>query len=647
MSSKSRKNSPAPGTRARRPAEDAFAAPEKDEHDELDELLHAPKETSKLKFALMIALVIFLLIIFIVPSAFMGLGQSAKRDDPAAFSWERPGVGEETVYASEVGSFHFALDEARQLDPFLPFTMAFEEQGRVSIRDAARILVLARLAEDAGIRVPTEDLGTYLNERIIKTFLQGDADQYRAIKRGMRTEFEETVRTCLAVQRFLQMVGYAGSIAHPAAVEEKWADQHEAVELQYLKVAASEFEDAARSELPDDAGLEAWLLEKPENEQRVYFTDERRTVEAYVYRDPDTTPAAGLLTAYPGPEDVVAEDQAREYYDRVHFRRFLKPSEAVTTDVPFPVRDSIPFEEVQETCLVEAPIYDAMQAWLSDARSRMGAGEEVDLAAEATAHGLEVVRVEDVTRAGLEDHPVLGKADMINALFATSADDLSFLPAWTEGIAGFGKTLSRVQPSLPAFAEIRDEVAEDWVTPRAEELATEHMDGLWEQFSTFEPEDAFPGAQTVRRSATAEEFLALATESGLEVFTRDFVDRGGSPDDDPNYDNPDNTFLWGRRDFAVMELDEVAEPAVGNGDTLYLVRLSGRQPVSIDRMKPSEYQNFRRAARSDVANSMVRELNLDYLQTHYGMVELAEGILSEAEELEEEAAAEEAEGSES
>jgi len=640
MSSKSRKHS-SPAPKARRPVGDVVpgareARQERPGLDPEDELIHAPREVSKLRFVLMIALVIFLLIIFIVPSAFEGLGRSVSREDAVALEWSTPGGGRGEIRSSELYAFHTALDDARSIDVFLPYSMGFLDPRRIDIKDTARILILSHLAEEAGIRVTQADLGEYLKGSVVDFRYQGNVEAYKRDIASRRTPVESTIRRCLTVQRFFQLVGYAGSIAHPEAVEKAWKEQHVEIAFDYLKVDVSEFTDAALTELPDDTELEAWFDAKPDAEKTAYYTPERRTIDAIVYRDAEKTPAAGLLAAFPEPEDTVAEERAREYYRQVYFRRFLKHEDEPEEDL-FAIPEYLSFEDVQEACLAEAPIFFAMQEWLRDVRSRTEAGEEVDVVAEAVEHGLEVVRLEGVTRKSLEEDESFGDYHLINALFATGPDDLSTAPAWVEGIAGFGKTVERIEPSLPPFEELRGKVADEWAAPRAEELAMEHLRHLWEGLETFEPEDEVPGDRTVHRRSSEEAFRALAQEAGLEVHRRDYLDRGGKADADPEQQDVDHAFLWGRNyDMGRMEPDEVAAPAAGNGgDTVYLVRLAGTREVPLSKMSPGDYENFRRMARNSVRTSLPETMSLDFLRKQYGLVERVEGVLREEESSEE------------
>jgi hypothetical protein len=647
MSSKSRKQEKKrKKARAQRPAaQEAAATRAADEEHEgafdiPDRLLHAPKETSKLRFALMIGLVIVLLIIFVVPTAIDSLVRGQKVEDPEVLVWERPGHGRETATFFEMRTIHRGLADAFSIDPLLPFALRVNDR-QPSLEDAARIHVLDQLALDAGIRLTEQDLGEHLR-LLVNLVYQGNTDAYRASAANTRTDVESIIRGCLRVQRFLQLTGYAGALPRPSAIEKAWNDAHEEVTFDFVAVPATDFVEAARAEVPSADELETWLDENPD-QQVALFTEERRTAELVLFRDAETTPAAALLEAYPGDETLAPEERAEEYYNRVYARRFVKEVELEEGEEapPFPTQfESL--EDVRAICEVEGPVYFALQAFLDDLKGRLDAGEEIDLAAEAARVGLELLPLESISRDELTEREDIGAAAIADAVFATAPSSFSFGVAAAEGAIGFARVTERVEPTLPPLAEIEDQVVEAWLAPRSQELALAKLRELWEGLETYEPEvdedDPFGGFDDgrVHRRSTEEEFVAAMSAAGLEVQRRDWLDRGGKPSDDPLADDPHHRFLWSRSELARMDADEVGEPvADAQGETVYLVRVAGKRPVPLDRMTPGDYERFKSTARSRAQASMVDTFDLAFLEEQYGLV-LDVGYEEPEEESEEE-----------
>ncbi len=627
MSSKSRRKT-TPPTKSREQEQ----APEPEEHGLLDipdELIHAPKETSKLRFVLMIALVVLLLLIFAIPGSIGNLAGRGGREEPVEFTWNRPGHEPDSVTYTRSREELRSLASALQLDPFVGFQIGITD--RPTIEDGARIHVLDTLARDAGVHVTDDSLGKHI-QQIIQFIYRNDLDTYERNLAQFGPDIERVhIRRCLRVKRFLELAGYAGAVAHPDDIEKLWRDEHTELALDWFTIASSEFEEAARADLPDDASLEAWLDEQPVWEQTGLRTPERRTAEVAVYRDADSTPATALLVAYPADADVDLEQQADDYYNIVFARRFAKPAEEPAEgeeqSAPPKPPGFFTFDEVREQCLAEAPVYYAMQSWLDDVRARTAAeGEaetEVDFAGEAAAMGLEVVTVTETSREGLIEHADLGDPSMVNSIFSTPLDAFSFLSI-TKGVIGFGHVSAIAEETLPPFPEIRDKVAELWIAPRSKELAEEHMQTLFEGFATFVPEEdpdaLFPPLkdESIHRRADADAFAAAADG---EVSHRDYLDAGGRREADPDHEDTAHTFLWSQNASLKRLVDgEVAAPlASPDGEMIYLVRLAGKRAVPVDKMSPGDFERLTERARSMAQSGLALQFDVEYLEKEYGL----------------------------
>lgn len=648
MSSKSKKQQKKKPERSRRAAGPggvaAEPAPPREEKHRLelpDEVLHAPEATSKLRFALMIGLVIVLLIIFIVPSAIMNIFRRGGTSDRLEMSWIRPGHGREELTANEFVMQKRAFEDAIAVDPLLAFQFGLPQRG-LDAKDVARLIVLDRLAEDAGVRIDSADLADHLQMLLNFPLYNRSAEAYKqvAARYGSIEYVESTISRCLRGQRYLQIAGFAGALPDPQEIEKAWHADHVELSFEYAELPVADLDEAARAELPSDADLEVWLSEQPETTTKSLELPERRAAQVARYVDPVKTPAAGLLEAFPPPPDTDPEERAHQYYDKIFHLRFVKPSpaedgkEGESAKVQDPsLKEFYTFDEVRERCLAEAPIYFAMQDFLADLQARQNAGEEVDLPAEAQAKGLEVTSIDTpLTRAELAEHPELGDSALVNEVFFTPPGSFAFRVVPTPDELAIVRVTERVAPSLPPFAEIRDEVADLWVEPRRADLAKERLEDVWKGFEVFTPEAddssvAPLPADQVHRRASGEEFLAAVEAAGLQVQTSAWKDKA-------KFDFEDEL-----RSFTELEEGEVGEPITSqDGERVILARLAGTRDVPVEQMSPKDYERYKTIARGEVAFSVASGFDLPFLEKQYEL------YLFEPKPVEEEPAGEGAPG---
>ena len=589
MSSKSRKKTPRPGERrptaspARpgvpeaggppaEPARSAFEIP--------DEVLHAPKEASKWRFALMILLVVVLLVIFIIPDALFGIGGGggAGANDPIV-SWEHPSEGTIELSRADYYSRKRSLDAVLGIDYFLKILTFGIQDTTISDEDAMRLIVLDRLARDAGVQITGADLRDHLRD-LVQRFFQGDVELYKAYtQRLMGTvEFETTLRSLLRSRRYLDLLGHVAQVPDPEAIEELWAEEHVAHAFDYVEVETAAFEEQARAEVPADEELAAWYEALPEDQRAAYLAPERRSAEiAYFALGPEapTAAPAALLEAYPRPAEESAEDEAQSYYNRYYFVRFRRPpaetepgageetsgedagteagEEPTAGEAEEPPEDTseepaedpaaaaaeepaedlpqyLSFDEVRDVALAEAPVYFAMERWLRDLQTRRAEGQEVSLAAEADRLGL-ALRVPEqpldleAMTALVED---LGGAPVATAVFTTQPEELAFAIQVQPQAFSVVRVAERVEPSARPFEEVREDVLEAWVDERAAELALARLADLR---ATLPLLSAADGAEGTPEDPAEGQDPAQEDAEDAEGDAEDADDAGDAGDD--------------------------------------------------------------------------------------------------------------------
>jgi hypothetical protein len=625
MSSKSRKQSAkqAQAQPAKRVAQDAPAtAPAADagSFDIPEKYLKAPpRKMSRLSYGFLIFFLIFVLVAWVGGglSGFTGMNEGGDR---VFMTWNRPSHGRTEVMWSEFQRDYDAFEKAFRLDFFLRIALGVPMQD-LEPQDVARLMALAQIAEDEGIVITDDDLGQHLAQVLDTQRLPRESYEQVAQSLGGVEFLESTLRRLLGAQRLLHISAYAGAASTPAGVEALWKKEHEELAFDYVEVAAEDFADEARAEVPDDAALEAWLAEQAPAERSTFELPERRAFEVASFRDPATTPAAGLLQAFPPAEGADPEERASDYYGRVYSKRFRKAEPDVG---PPSAEGELPqyrsYEEVHDACLVEAPIHEALQAWLAGLQARVTAGTAVDLAAEAGQHGLEFTSVPASTQAEFEENAELGKA-IADVVFFTPPESFAYTVTVTADRIGVVRVRERVEPVLPPFAEIRERVVERWIEVRSAVVAEEKLRALWNELEVLEAAADAPAGAEQRRKATEEAFRAAVEAKGLAVARRDWLDKGGNPGADPLREERAHEFLARRAEYQSLEEGEVAEPrASDDGDHAYLVRLAGKRPVPIEQMNPGQYAQLKQRSRERALSRNVQAFDFAFLERNYGLV---------------------------
>ena len=625
-----------------------------------DQYLHVPKKVSPLKFALMIGLIIFLLIIFIVPNAiYSWIGRETQEIKPIA-TWTTP-AGEKV----EITPMEYENAQRRYASVFKQISRDSISPGQMmalqlglldfddspsggvdlTVEDVVRLLVIERLAQDAGIYITKNDLIAHLTPYV---WQYGSKEDYQRSLQAYglgALGFENSLRQALMVQRYLLILAEVAAMPDPTAIEEAWKEEHIETQFDYVEIELTSLAESIRAAVPADEELQAWFDGLEEIETNAFLEPERRRIGFVSYRDPETTPATGLLEKDPEPEEASAEDRASVYYDRVFFDRFLRPEEPEdeTTDetgadeepgaedaAPAP-QELTPYlsrEETKDACLQEAPIYFALERWRVDVQKRADEGDTIDLAAEAADLGLayeapsEPLSLEEMgAREDLGGFQVAGRA------FGTGEGAFgSGLLVRAESI-GVLQVTEIVAPAIPPLADIRERVVDKWVEKECEKQALARLNAIRDAFAELvvpEDETAKPKAakkdEEPRRTSDEAAFRAAAEADGLTVQVRGWLDRRGVPEADPDRDLPAHTFIRNNVEREEPEVDEVVPVSLDlAGERAFLVRKAGSREVPIERMTPGQYESYKSQTENQAVGEFMRSFNLDYLRSQYGL----------------------------
>lgn len=571
----------------------ASASPASDSVAHDDDIVFVPKGQSRLRFYLSFALVVFLLIIFVVPSALMGsLGAGDERVAETYVRWTGPdGTPREFNYADFVG--HKRALRILETARILPF-LGFGQMDAGLDEDVARFLILEDVAAHHGIRVTDTSLANF----ILRTW--PDPEAYRRFVASSVREpaaaFEQALRRALAVRRLRMYLDFGVSESDPTVIEATWKSRHQENAFHLVRIAVAEQEAEARVRLAE-ADLEVWFGALSEPAQQPYRTPRRWSAQiAYVTAGAQTAEGefAGLYEAYPRPEGEDLDELARRYYESFSHVRFRREEE----DESLEGRDRLylSFDAVVDQCRREAPAYYSMVDWLADLTSRLADGaivEVVDLEAEAATVGLEFAAAG--TERSLEEWRE-GEEPFTGPLVAAAMNNREaggIVPTVTveKGALIVARVSSVLAPELPPFADISEQVEAAWIDQTCGEVALERLEAMRDGLGERPDVEGTPFLPTT----TVEAFEAAAAAAGFEVSYHDFQERSTPLTGDDEEADAITGFL--RASGALYSAVEGQVPGASldrGGGQAYLVRHSGARAADLSRMTPAEYESVQR-----------------------------------------------------
>lgn len=579
-----------------------------------DELIHVPKGQSRLRYLATIALVLFLLVIFVVADLFQStLTGGGSREDGVYVTWKDPVDGSQVsvkqsdfqntqqflgMLATGTGGIAYAPPSMVFRDPALPRLKRIE----VEDEDVASFLVYEELAKDSGIAVSDQEHKDFLKAIFgSNANLAGFANQA-----GMSSlALSEGIRRVQRVTKLQRLILSTQGIPDSEAAVAQWQEDQPEYEFDVVSVGAEQFDAQARTEVPSDEELLEWFHARPPFEQQRLFTQPRVVYEvAYVDLDADEPfDGSALLAAYPMADDADVEQLTRSYYDLNQRLRFMKPAaepedgdgddqdpdSAEPQEAKKPeATEPYPFEEVQDRARTEAELYAAMQVLLTELQDAQTAGEEVDLIARAAELGLASDRGADegVTRAEIPEIEGWGSTNISGQL--SFAAEGTFVPrvVLSEGAMAIAKVTRKIAAEEPPFADIRDDVVDMWAKERSSELAKEALDNLR---ATLVPKPDDVEVADWKPVIDKAALQQLATEAQYEFYDRPATGRGAMP---PTPNDADR-FLRTQADIYDLEPGQVGAAKVSFDKTkAYLVRLDSKVQKPVDDIDVAAYEGY-------------------------------------------------------
>lgn len=566
-----------------------------------DELIVAPKGKNKTRFVLTFLLIIFLLTMFSVSDQFVDLFTGRAGRGSAVMSWTDSEGKHRSMTLPE-----FTL-EMQGLAKVYSILTGHQNRERAE-EDTAFFLVMSDAAYHAGIRVTDGELRKVLESR----FPGGMG--YSQTLRGNRIsapEFEGFLRRLLAVDRYQALITAPLATASPLAVEKLWTARHQEYAFDFVELSADILKTEAEAGLPADAELEAWFNALPEHKLEPFRRQLAVAAEIAAFPLEGEHSADLLFAKYPRPADEDADAAAREYYDGYTFVRFRNrdlPKDRQPTQEDF----FRPFDDVKDAAKREAAIYRSLGDWRTSLDARAAAGETIDFSAEAASIGLVFHSQSNPITASEWTALETPWASRNLSEYITGLPEVGkFYPAVSvdEKALVVGRTLAKEDPRMPAFAELKPKITDEWLRQRMSELAISKLEDVRKKLGTW-PDASDPAYVTFVPEVDAETFASVVGEAGYQVQHQDYKERAKLP-----ADTSSGMYLRGAGPLYSSKVSSVPRPEIArDGKNAYLVRIAGLRDADTSSMSPAEFQSLGGQA---VRESLTDFRNRNFMSTEF------------------------------
>lgn len=581
-----------------------------------DEVIHAPKGTSRGRFLLAFLLAIMVLTTFSVSDEVVGCFSGRSRGGQTYLAWEDPVRGHVNMNAAD---FQLA---AQRYAIVMEALTGNRNRNNQTPEDTARFLVLDSVARGAGIYVTDKELG----ELLLRAF--GSSDVYNRVRQNFRIsakDFEETLRRMMIVNRYQGMVAAAAMATDPASVEKLWKSRHQEYAFEYVELPAEKVTEEARALAPSGDELKKWFDALSEPEKAKYKTDDRARAEVAYMRIGPGMKGTEVLAKYPAPQPQAEDDEtrAKKYYDGFYYVLFPNPDYRPDPKNFDPSKFYKPFEDVKQQCLEQEPIYTALMAWVADMIGRKDKGEPYSVLEEGQAMRLGFHNQPEMwTRAQwMQQGPGWGRY-VSEAIFDPARKPGEIHPAVVVEKDAFVivRIVEREDARMPEFSEIEARVKEDWIKKKAIDLAVAKLEALRDKLGT-RPQEGDPSAALWRPEVDSDTFAKVAKEAGFEVHRRDWEERATMP---KAGETPTPAQLFLRQAGALYTMKEgsvaKAEPSRDNS-TAFLVRVAGVRDADVAKMTPADLETMTQQARQTASMDFQTRLfqSNEFLKEHYGV----------------------------
>jgi hypothetical protein len=619
-----------------------------------DDFIVAPPGRSKAFYIFVLALMVFVLIIFSIGDlAQYVLGGGGAEEAKIVATWTDPVSGtKHEVTGKERREAKLDLECCAGLSIWTPLSAFVESddptrRDRIEAEDIILFLTLEAMAIETGIEISNKEFNDRLGLFVTDADLENIGRRFRRTKATTADGIRRVMRASNMRRAMLE----AGNMfADPTAVEAAWKEANPEYRFEYIETKIADWEEVAKESAPPDVDLQAWYEGLQEFQKRAFYSDAMMKVAlAFVplpSGETSTFDPTALLAKYPKPDTVDLVASQELYYNLSRATRFLvepdPPFDPDSGDPPPPLEFQ-ELEDVRATVDAEAAIYNALGEFLKDLRTREADGGEVDWVAEATALGLSIEQPDaSLSSEQITDNEIWGGQALAARLSFSPIDSMIPNVQVHEGALVLGRLLERIDPAPQDMFLIKDEVVDAWAKDEARRLAVQRFNFLRDLCAErpLDDNDTLLSESAWSPIVESETLRSEADNFGMTVTDRAW--RGRRPisgDDATDLD----TMLAGQPAWFDLEPGMLPQPSVNRaGTNAYLIHLIETRATPIDQMLPTELINGRRVELSEEGVAMVRDVlnpRSDWFKSEFRL-----SVPSWDEEAAEEAAAAEADG---
>ena len=290
--------------------------------DPKDDLIAVPKEQSKLMYMFILALMLFVLIIFTIGDSFQSAltGGGGSGDGGVVVTWIDPVTGEEhsimeRVFMERKQSMQILM-EAGFWSPANP------EATRSSVEDEDVLLyeVLDQLAANSGIVISDQEYintlrGLGFTDEILRQFTR----RFRMDGRTLKGIIKAGIRP---YKMRVRLLGSGLAYSDPLAIEATWKENNPEYAFQYIELKREDYVEQARANALPEEELIAWLDEQSVREQQRYQTEPKVRADVVWVSPGEGFDASLLMEKYPAPEGTDADARGSFYFNTARSTRF-------------------------------------------------------------------------------------------------------------------------------------------------------------------------------------------------------------------------------------------------------------------------------------------------------------------------------------
>tara|TARA_R110002072_G_scaffold185165_12_gene341927 strand:- start:8825 stop:10792 length:1968 start_codon:yes stop_codon:yes gene_type:complete len=598
----------------------AQPTPEHAAHD--DDFIVAPPGRSKAFYIFVLALMVFVLIIFSIGDlAQYVLGGGGADQAAIEVTWIDPITKKKhEVNGKDYREAKLDLDCCMGLNIWTPLSAFAEDDDPnrgigFEPEDVVLLLTLEQLAIETGIEVSNREFSDRLSLFVTDADLENIGNRFRRNKTKTAAGIRRVMRAANMRTAILQA---ANMFADPAAVEAAWKEANPEYRFEYIETKISDWEEVAKESAPPDADLKAWYDGLQEFQKRQFYSDAMMQVAlAYVPMPAgadSTFDATALLAKYPKPDAVDLAASQELYYNLSRATRFViepdPPYDPESGD-PAPPLEFQALEDVRETVNAEAAIYNALGEFLKDVRTREADVDapDVDWVAEATALGLTVEQpTASLSTEQIVENETWGGQALASRLSFSPKNSMIPNVQVHKGALVIARLLDRVDPAPQDMFLIKDEVVDAWAKEEARRLAVQRFNVLRDMCADRPLDD---NGTMIAEAAWSPVVDSETLREQADIFSMTVTDRAWrgrrpiAPDDATDLD----TILAEQPTMFDLEPGMLPQPGINRAGThAYLIHLVETREAPLDQMLPVELLNGRRTELNTEAVALMRDV---------------------------------------